>query len=444
MFNNKKIFILGMARSGYEVAKILASRNNNIILNDGNSDQNKAHVKELEDLGVKVILGSHPDDIFTKDFDYLIKNPGITNEHKYVKFAKENNIPVINEIEVVYNLLPKNVSIVGITGTNGKTTTATLIYEVLKKGDRNVHLVGNIGFPVASIYNDIKEGDILVIEISNFQLMNFDKFKTDVSILTNISPAHIDFHGSYENYKQTKKKIFNHHTKKDLAFINYGDEESMELTKDINSTKIYFSSKKKKNLYLEDNNICYNDDKIININDIKVKGLHNYENIMCAIGVGMHFNVPLSSIKEVLTSFTGVEHRIEYVKDINGISIYNDSKATNNKACTIALSAFDSPTVLIMGGLDRGQTFDELTDYVTHVKFIAAFGETKNKIKAFADEHKLPCKTYDNLEKATLDAYTKCNKGDVLLLSPACASWDQYKCFEDRGTEFKKIINNIK
>lgn len=443
MFENKKIFILGMARSGYEVAKMLVKKGNTIVVNDSSYSQNVIHTKELESLGVKVVLGEHPDQLFTEDFDYLIKNPGITNDHKYVLFARKNNIPVINEVEVAFHLLPKNVEIVGVTGTNGKTTTATLIYNVLKQGTRTVHLVGNIGYPVSSILDKVKENDILVIEISNYQLMNFVNFKTNVSVLTNISPAHIDFHGSYYEYKLAKKRIFEHHTKDDLAVINKGDPESLEIAKGIASTKVYFSAKEKGDIYLENNKIYYHDKEIIDIKDIRVKGLHNYENIMCAIVVGCHYGIDFDKMCKVFEDFIGVEHRIEFVREINGIDIYNDSKATNNKATSIALSAFKEPTCIVMGGLDRGQIFDELDDYVGNVKYIACFGETKNKIKDFALKHAINCDMFDNLHDATLSAYNKCEKGDVLLLSPACASWDQYKCFEDRGEEFKNIINSI-
>lgn len=444
MFENKKIFILGMARSGYEAAKLLSKYNNRIVLNDSNENQDEDHLKELKDLGVSVILGEHPDEILDNTFDYLIKNPGIKDNHKYIEFAKKHGIKVINEVEMAYHFLPKNVNIIGITGTNGKTTTTTLIYEILKKANKNVHLAGNIGYPLSSFIGSIKENDYLVIEISIQQLTNFDDFKTNISILTNLSEAHIDHVGSYENYKQIKKRIFNHHSKSDIAIINHEDVDCTEITDDIKSTKIYFSSKSiDTDAKIMDNAIYYKNEKIINIKDIKLVGMHNYENIMCAISAVKELGISNEFINEVLETFTGVEHRLEFVRRLNDRNFYNDSKATNNKSTMIALSAFKNPTIILMGGLDRGQSFDELQPYMKNVKMVIAFGQTKDKIKKFSDKNKIECSVVDNLEEATNLSYALSEVDDVILLSPACASWDQYKKFEDRGDEFKKFVNEL-
>lgn len=444
MFENKKIFILGMARSGYEAAKLLSKYNNKIVLNDGNVNQDEEHIKELKDLKVSIILGEHPDEIFDKSFDYLIKNPGIKDTHKYVEFAKKNNIKVINEVEMAYHFLPKNIKLIGITGTNGKTTTTTLIYEILKKASKNVHMAGNMGYPLSSFIGKIKENDYLVMEISIQQLTNFIDFKTNISLLTNISEAHIDHVGSYENYKNIKKRIFNHHTKSDIAIINKDDNESINTTNDINSNKLYFSStKQESDAYIKDNSIYYKNEKIINIKDIKLVGKHNYENIMGAICVVKSLNIENKYITEVLETFTGVEHRLEFVKKIKERSFYNDSKATNNKSTMIALSAFNQPTIVLMGGLDRGQSFDELTPYMNNVKYVITYGETKNKIKEFCDKINKKCTIVENLEEATNLAYNLSDEKDIILLSPACASWDQYKKFEDRGKAFKQYIDEI-
>ena len=251
MFENKKIFILGMARSGYEAAKFLSKYNNKIIVNDGNPNQDIEHVEELKRLGIEVILGDHPDNILTYDFDYLIKNPGIKDNHKYVLYANKNNIKVINEMELAYYFLKnKNTNIIGITGTNGKTTTTTLIYEIIKKSGRNVHLTGNIGFPVCSFLDKIKDNDYVVVEVSIQQLVNLDMFRPHIAVLTNISEAHIDHVGSYENYKNTKKKIFQRQDKNDYAIINKENSDCLEITNDINSTKLYFSSKNNTDIYI--------------------------------------------------------------------------------------------------------------------------------------------------------------------------------------------------
>jgi len=444
MFENKKIFILGMARSGYEAAKVLAKRNNTVILNDMSLEQDECHVKELKELGVSIVLGSHPDDILTSDFDYLIKNPGIRNDHKYVLYCQKHNIPVINEIEMAYHLLPKNVKIIGITGSNGKTTTTTLIYEVLKKGEKEVHLTGNVGLPLSGFLDKIKENDIIVMEIAGHHLVNFKDFKTDISILTNLFPVHLDFHGSFENYKNIKKRIFDHHNNSNLAILNYDNIDVMETTKDIKNKKVYFSSSKKcDGAYLENGVIYYKDKKIIDIRDIRLKGVHNYENMMCAIIVGIESGIDLYQIKDVLSDFAGVEHRIEFVRKLNDVTYYNDSKSTNNKATQIALASFSEGVNLILGGLDRGQSFDELAPHIDNVKLIVCYGETKGKIEEFAVKNKKKIVVVNTLEEAVKTCYQMAEKGDVVLLSPACASWDQYKCFEDRGNEFKNIVNNL-
>lgn len=444
MFQDKKIFILGLARSGYEAGKLLASLNNKILIYDDKADQDQSHVEELKRLGINIVFEGQPDDLLDDSYDYLVKNPGVPIDHKYVKLAEKYNIPIINEVEIAYNLFPEGVKLIGITGTNGKTTTTTLIYEMLRRANLPVHLTGNIGFPLCSFIEKLKPDDIVVMEVSVQQLVNTKDFKTDISVMTNLSEAHIDFVKSYENYIKIKSKIFNHHTKSDIAILNAGDSLVLKMSEDIESTKKYFSSKEKiKGAYLLDNAIYYNDEKIIDTYDIRISGIHNYENIMAAIMVAKEFKVENSVIKELLKDFVGVEHRIEFVDKINGIEIYNDSKATNIKATQIALGAFTKPTILILGGQEREQNFFDLTDYMKYVKLIVCYGETKNRIKEFADKINIDCIVLDHLEEVVKTSYQLAEPGDIILFSPACASWDQYKSFEERGEEFKKFVNNI-
>lgn len=442
MFENNKIFILGFARSGYEAAKLLAKRGNTVILNDMKTEQDEEKVKELEDLGVKIILGIHPDDILDESFDYLIKNPGVPIDHKYVLKARELGIEVINEVEMAYRLMPReDVILVGITGTNGKTTTTTLIYEIIKTAGKRVHLTGNIGYPLCGFLDKLEKDDIIVMEVSCQQLENLDKFNPDIAVMTNLSEAHIDFLKSYENYKRVKGKIFKNQTKDDVAILNIENEDVINLTKDIKSTVKYFSSKDVINgCYIKDNAIYYYDEKIVDLSDVKLVGNHNYENIMASIMVVKELNIDNESINKVLTSFTGVEHRLEFVKEVNKRSFYNDSKATNIKSTQIALASFNRPTILILGGMERHQDFFELKDYMRNVKLIVCYGENKNRIKEFGDTLMIETVVVDNLREAVSKAYELSSENDVILLSPASASWDQYKCFEDRGTEFKNEV----
>lgn len=444
MFENKKIFILGMARSGYEAARLLAKRGNTIVLNDMKVDQDKDRLEELKDLGVNVVLGEHPDDLLDDTFDYLIKNPGVPIDHKYVLKARELGIEVINEVEMAYRLMPKDVKLVGITGTNGKTTTTTLIYEMLKKDGRCAHLTGNIGYPLCGFLDKLKKDDVIVMETSCQQLENLYEFNPDIAVMTNLSEAHIDFLKTYDNYKKVKAKIFQNHTKDNIAILNIENEDVLSVTKNIKSTVKYFSSSKEINgAYIKDDAIYYYEEKIIDLSDIRLIGIHNYENIMAAIMVVKELGVSNESIVALLKEFGGVEHRIEFVKELEGRKFYNDSKATNIKATQIALSSFKTPVILLLGGMERGQDFNELKDFVSNVRLIVTYGECKKRIEEFANNMMIDVKVVDFLENATKVAYELSNAGDTILLSPAAASWDQYKCFEDRGDEFKKVVNSL-
>ncbi len=442
MFENKKIFILGMARSGYSAAKLLKKHNNEILITDA-KDQNAEQVEELKELGVNFIKTENQAELLDETFDYVIKNPGVKIDHPVCKKAKELGIPVTNEVEVAYSFLPKNVKIIGISGSNGKTTTTTLIYEILKNAKKSVVLGGNIGYPVCSLVDVVKEGDILVLEISSHQLHDIINFKTDISVLTNLSEVHIDHFGTYDYYKQQKIKIFNRHTEKDIGIMNKSNPDSMAYFNQIGSKKVLFSSTEEADACIKNDAIYYNNEEILKLKDVILKGNHNYENIMCAIIAVKEFGVGNDVILDTLKNFKGVEHRLEYVSTVNGRKFYNDSKATNVKSTQIALSAFNEPTILILGGLDRGHSFEGLRPFLKNTKKMIAFGETKNRIKEFAESAGVECDTVEKLDEAVNKAYSDSNSGDIILLSPACASWDQYKCFEDRGTEFKACVNKL-
>lgn len=439
MFENKKIFILGMARSGYEAAKLLSDYNNEIIVTDG-KEQKEELVSELESLGVKVIITSDQLSLLDDSFDYVIKNPGIKYDNPVVVKAKELGIKVINEIEMAYSFLDKSVNIIGVTGSNGKTTTTTLISEFMKNSFDNVYLGGNIGIPLSNFVRDIKPNSYLVLEISDHQLCDMYDFKTNVSVLTNITPTHLDFHKSYEVYQMTKKKIFNNHTSDDLAVINKDDEVSMKITDDIKSTKVYYGHDKTNLAYYDEEGIYYDGKLVIKLDDIILKGKHNYQNIMGAIIAVKKYGVTDEVIQKVLKEFKGVEHRLEYVDTINGVTYYNDSKATNCVSTITALNSFNQPTILLLGGYDRGHSFHDLDDSMKNVKCVVCFGETKNRIEEFCNDLNIKCYKNDTLKEAMNVVKDICTPGNVVLLSPACASWDQYDRFEDRGDEFKNLV----
>ena len=439
MIENKKILILGMAKSGFEVAKLLSKGNNKIIVTD-QKDQDKSQIEELEKLGISFVKTIEPEVILDNTFDMLIKNPAVLPYHPCVEKARSLKIPIVNEMEVAYHYINKPVRIIGVTGSNGKTTTVTLIHEVLKKAKTKVKLGGNIGTPLSKIVNDLEENDILLLELSDHQLIDFRDFKTDISVLTNLCPTHLDYHGSYENYKDVKKKIFEHHTNKDYAIINAGNYDSMELTKDIASTKYYFNNEEN---FIGDDGIYVDNKKVIDKSEIIIKGTHNYENILVTYLVAKLLDIDFKYVMEVLKEFKGVEHRLEFVRSLNGVNYYNDSKSTNPTSTITALNSFDKNIDLILGGMERSQDFNDLSPYKDKIKKIYAIGEVRKRIMEFAKENDIEAEEFENLSSAMKKIKEEVASGDTVLLSPASASWDQYLRFEDRGNEFKEIVNNF-
>ncbi len=438
MYENKKIFILGMARSGYEVAKLLGN-NNDILIVDG-KDQDLNHIKELENMGIKFFKTNEPESILDGSYDVLIKNPAVFPYHPCVLKAESLNIPVVNEMEVAYHYIDKDVKIIGVTGSNGKTTTTTLIYEVLKKAGISVKLGGNIGTPLSKIVKDLKDKDVLLLEISDHQLIDMKDFKTDISILTNLCPTHLDYHGSYEAYKNVKYKIFNFHTDRDIAIINEENYDSRELTKTIASTRYYFNSKDNR---IEDNIIYIDNMPIIKAEDILLKGRHNYENILAMLLLMKVLKIDFKYAIEVLKKFPGVEHRIEFVREFKGVKYYNDSKSTNPTATVTALKSFDQNIHLILGGMDRNQDFEDLLPFKDKIKKIYAIGEVRKRIVDFCENNDISFEEEEFMKDALVKINKNVTDGDIVLLSPGSASWDQYAKFEDRGEEFKNIVNSL-
>lgn len=437
MYENKKILIVGGAKSGIAVAKLLTGKGNDIILTDLNEFKEK---EELESLGIKVIITSDQISLLDKTIDLVIKNPAIMSTNPIIKKCEELHLRVENEMEVAYHFLPSNVKIIGVTGSNGKTTTTTILYNMLKVSGLDVVMGGNIGIPLCDLLPSIHEDSILLLEISDHQLCDFYDFKTDYSILTNICPTHLDYHGTYEHYKITKKKIFNKHTSKEIAVINLENEDALEVSKSILSKKLSFSINKETDCYLKDKIIYLNKEAILNIEDILLQGMHNYENIMAALLIASQFKINIDKIKEFLHTFGGVEHRLEYVTTINGVDYYNDSKSTNPTSTITALKTFKRPIHLILGGLNRNQDYHELDDYMGYVSYLYAIGETTDVVNSYAKDIGIPCFKGYTLDKAMEFLKTNVKEGDIVLLSPASSSQDQYPHFEDRGNEFKNIV----
>ena len=439
MYENKKILILGAAKSGLAVAKLLAHRNNNITLSDIN-ELKVEDQKMLEDLGIKVVITSNQCDLIDTSYDLVIKNPAIMSTSDIVKKIENLKLRCENEIEVAYHFLPSDVTIIGVTGSNGKTTTTTIIYELLKRHGKNVVLGGNIGYPLSSVIDQVKSGDILLLEISDHQLCDIHDFKTNISVLTNICPTHLDYHGTYEHYMMTKKKIFNLHTGADVAILNKNNQDSMEVSEDILSKKIYFNDTEN---YYKDNYIYFHGEQYLNVNDICLKGLHNYENILAALLVLENFGIDKNVVIEFLKKFGGVAHRLEYVTTKDSVEYYNDSKSTNPTATITALKTFTKPIHLILGGLERNQDFNELNDYMQYVKRIYAIGGVTDRVADYAASLNIPCDKCYVLADAMKKIKENVASGEVVLLSPGSSSQDQYVKFEDRGDEFKNIVEKF-
>ncbi len=444
MFNNKKFFILGFARSGYSCAKYLLKNNNQVLINDLKEEKahNQEQIKELKELGCHFHFGDHSVDL--EGFDYFIKNPGVPIDHELVLKARELNIPVINEVELAYMVLPKDITLIGITGTNGKTTTTTLTYEILKNAfHERVHLAGNIGYPLTSIINDIKKDDIIVMEVSCQQSENFIDFHPNIALITNYSPAHIDFFKSYDNYKRVKSKMFYNQKESDIAILNYDDSAVIEEMKDIKSNKKYFSIHSQVNCYLDNNKIYYNGNFVMDTKDIKIPGMHNVYNCLQAISIVKLLDVDNSVIVDTIKNFSGVRHRLEFVREYRGVRFYNDTEATNIKCTQIALNSFNNPEIIILGGLERGQNFEDLSDYIKNVKAIIAIGECRSRVVDFGKNHHIDTYSFEFLKDGFNKITEIMNSGDVVLLSPGSASWDQYKECEVRGDEFCELVKNL-
>ncbi|WP_445206676.1 UDP-N-acetylmuramoyl-L-alanine--D-glutamate ligase [Aeribacillus sp. FSL k6-2211] len=446
MYVDQNVLVLGLAKSGLRAAKLLHKLGARVTVNDMKPYEANDDVKELESLGIKLILGEHPEQLLEEhNIDIVVKNPGIPYTNPIVQKAASQNIPIITEVELAYQI--SEAEIIAITGSNGKTTTTTLIYEMLKADGKQPLLAGNIGNVACEVVQEATKEQIVVMEVSSFQLLGTIHFKPSVAVLLNIFNAHLDYHGTRENYMQAKGKIFSNQDDQSVAVINSDDQDVVRLSELSNGKKIYFSTNKEvsNGAYIQNESIWYDGEKIIDIKDIALVGKHNLENILAAICAVKAKNVGNKAIQKVLASFSGVKHRLQYVGEVSGRKFYNDSKATNILATTKALEAFSSPVVLLAGGLDRGNEFDELIPYFKHVKAVITFGQTAPKIKKAAKKAGIELIEHvDNVEQAVFAAFRISDIGDVILLSPACASWDQYKTFEERGDIFINAVHKLK
>ncbi|MHC5249581.1 UDP-N-acetylmuramoyl-L-alanine--D-glutamate ligase [Enterococcus sp. LJL90] len=446
-YQNLKVLVLGLAKSGYSAAKLLHELGALVTVNDGKPFEENPEAQDLLTLGIKVITGSHPIELLDEDFSLMVKNPGIPYDNPLVARAIELEIPVITEVELAYEVA--ECPMIGITGTNGKTTTTTMIAQLLN-ADRNqgiARLAGNIGFPASSVAQEATKDDVMVTELSSFQLMGIVDLKPTIAVITNIYEAHLDYHGTREDYLQAKWRIQENMTAADDLVINFNQPELVELALHTKAQVIPFSTEKivPTGSYLKDGHLYFQDELIMPAEKLGVPGQHNVENALAALAVAKLSHVSNEAIKTTLMNFTGVPHRTQFVGEIAGRKFFNDSKATNILATEMALGGFDNAQlILLAGGLDRGNDFDELIPSLEGIKALIVFGETASKLALAGREAGIETIIEtENVETAVPLAFRESAKGDTILLSPANASWDQYPNFEVRGDRFIQAVKNL-
>ena len=448
VFEHKRVLVIGLAKSGVAVAKLLLHQGAMVTVNDRIPLEENPDAKSLIEEGIRVLAGSHPVDLLEEHFDFVVKNPGIPYHNCMVEAAMKKGIPVYTEIEIAYQLLEG--LIIGITGSNGKTTTTTLASLMLKESfpERQVFAAGNIGIPLSQLAEQSTKEDIYVSELSSFQLMGIDQFKPKIACIVNIFSAHLDYHGTREEYIEAKLQLTKNQTKDDYLVYNADYPELMTLIKGhTKATLVPFSRKSVLDFgaCVEGDSICFNGEKVIPVSTIQVPGTKNVENVLAAVAIAKLAGATNEGIQKAVQNFHGVKHRTQFVKEVNKRRFYNDSKATNIIATQTALRSFTNQSViLIAGGLDRGNGFDELVPDLTSVSGIVLYGETKEKLQEAAKLAGVPViEVVNTLEEATKKAYAISKEDDIILLSPACASWDQFKNFEIRGDEFIQVVENL-
>ena len=447
---NKTVLVAGTGISGIGAAGLLMKTDADLILYDGNTELTVEGIqaKLPEEKDIKIIIGELTDEII-RTLDIAVLSPGIPTDVDFVNRMRNAGVLIWGELELADQFAKGTV--LAITGTNGKTTTTTLVGEILKNYYSEVHVVGNIGTSYASAALDTTDNGYVVAETSSFQLETVDEFHPKVSAILNLTPDHLNRHHTMEGYVNAKKNIMKNQTAEDFVILNYDDPLTRAIGETAVPQVIYFSSTQvlENGYYFHDRKIYYAKDGdlevICSASGLKILGLHNMENIMAAVAMARCVGVPMEKIRETITTFMGVEHRIEYVTEKQGVSYYNDSKGTNPDAAIKAVQAMVRPTLLIGGGYDKQSTYDEWIEaFGGKVRYLVLLGETANKIAECARRHGFEnIIMTESLEEAVKVCSQKAERGDAVLLSPACASWDMFKSYEERGRMFKEFVHKL-
>lgn len=450
----KKVLVFGSGISGVAASRLLLKAGVSVVLYDGNvsldAETVKKQVMDGEPVSfagrLQVILGELPADVRTS-LDLVVMSPGVPTDLPVVDEMRAGGIPIWGEVELAYTFAKGDV--LAITGTNGKTTTTTLLGEIMKQYCQT-YVVGNIGNPYTDIALEMTEQSVAVAEMSSFQLETIHKFRPRVSAVLNITPDHLNRHHTMEGYIAAKKQIFRNQTAEDTCVLNYEDEVTRAFGGEADAKVIYFSSLRKLEggIYLEDGSIiCHLEEpvKICHVDELQILGRHNHENVMAAVAMAAAYGVPFDIIRRTVRAFKGVEHRIEFVAEKNGVAYYNDSKGTNPDAAIKGIQAMNRPTLLIGGGYDKDSSYEEWIEaFGGKVKKLVLIGATREKIKETAGRLGF---TETVLADSFEEAFDLCVKyaetGDAVLLSPACASWGMFKNYEERGDKFKELVNRL-
>ena len=449
----KKFLVVGTGISGIAATELLVKKNLEVLLYDGNEALKEQEIREKSPLlkDVEIVLGELPQEKI-KGCHIAVLSPGVPTDIPVVIQMREAGLQIWGEIELAYAF--EKGKVLAITGTNGKTTTTSLLGEIMKNYCEKVQVVGNIGIPYTSVVTDTDENSVTVAEISSFQLETVHEFCPQVSAILNITPDHLNRHHTMENYILAKECITKNQSKEQVCVLNYEDEVLRKFAEETKADVLFFSSQRElsSGIYLDGEEIIWVCDgtktAVCNVKDLKLIGRHNYENVMAATAMALAFGVPMEKIREVLVRFTAVAHRIEYVVTKRGVRFYNDSKGTNPDAAIQAIRAMEWPTLLIGGGYDKNSEYDEWIEaFDGKVKKLVLLGATREKIAETAIRKgysKDDIVFVESLQDAVDVCFQNAESGDAVLLSPACASWGMFKNYEQRGDMFKEMARALK
>ncbi len=445
-FNNKKIVVIGMGKTGVATAIFLANQGAKVVVTDEKPPGKWGAEFELIAKEKWLEIGKYNTDILTNVF-MVVPSPGVPPSNNLLVAALKMKIPVISEIELAYHFL--RVPIIAVTGTNGKTTTTTLLGEMLKQAGKKIFVGGNIGNPLIGYVEKSAGKDFIVAEISSFQLQWVEKFRPYVSVLLNVTSDHINYHGSFAEYLRIKSRVFAKQTENDLAILNAADPAQKELVGKIRAKIAQFSSASEieSGIFLKNDKIIFRmpgfDEEVYPLNLIKLPGMHNVENVMAAIIAARFCGCPQESINVCVADFHGLPHRIEFAGEKNSVKFYDDSKGTNVGSVVRALDTFDQPVILLLGGRDKDGDFETLKPLLTtKTKNVILFGEAQNRIASLIGDD-VPKLKKQKLRDAIMVAYKNAKPGDIVLLSPGCASFDEFRDYKERGDYFKEIVRNL-